>query len=514
MQLNEFAQVDQSQRIGSYARPSPGPATRTATRPAIRTAIRTAAHTAIRKRRAWRKYWASLLAASLVAPLGTLVGCGTLGGLPGSGSLRPSTPAALAAPIPDLPSPQASISNSPQASIGNSPYNQQPGISRVATTPFTHNTTADAAALMAPVVAAAYHAPRAGIAGGGLAAHRNDYGPASNQARLTSGESEYVGGDCNACATASSGDDSANGYRNAQEYIFDGGDQQPTVIIKKDWTTAGVDPSDTVIYYETLAGSVCVQPTNRVPIYAPRFGAVRQVSGLQLATRATGTERILAPVSVERFDEKNLAGTMVQPVAPQGEQQVGLIDAFQESYVTPPMEQVLPLYRMSAARVPFELMDPTRTGLITIQELVDVQEFIQNAQTWVNPESLEVEISNQTAILLKDTKAAQDLFVYDLPDGCSMRIFKAASHTIANSGDTVSFTIRFDNAGVKPLGNAVIIDSLSPRLKYIQGSQQCSVGVRFSAEPNEVGSMSLRWEIEEPIEATQGGVISFDCRVR
>ncbi len=322
------------------------------------------------------------------------------------------------------------------------------------------------------------------------------------------------GAGCSCCASPCGPTAPASTYRNAQEYIFDGGDQQPAVVIKKDWSAAGVDPTDTVVYYETLAGSVCVQPSNRVPIYAPRFGAVRQVSGLQLAMQAAGTERILAPIGAERFDETNLAGTMVQPLAPHGEQQVNLIDAFQENYVTPPMEQVLPLVRMSSARVPFELVDPRRTGLITTVELIEIQQLIQNAQTWVNPESLAVEISNQSAILLKDTAAAQELLVYELPDGCAMRICKAASHTIANSGDIVSFSIRFDNAGVKPLGNAVIIDSLSPRLNYIEGSQQCSVGVRFSAEPNDVGSMVLRWEIEDPIKPNDGGAISFDCRVR
>ncbi len=479
MQPNEFAQVDPSQRSGSYAHPSPCP------------------H--MHNRRAWKKYLTSLLAASLIAPLATLVGCGTLGGLPGSASLGQSTPAPQSVPTPNLPAiytPQSILPASLQSASPHSTNDRDanhPLVTNASNTSSNGVYADNAAMAVAPVVAAAFRTPRAAADAGQIC---------------------EVGADCNACATISSGGDSAAPYRNAQEYIFDGGDQQPTVIIKQDWTTAGVDPTDTVIYYETLAGSVCVQPSNRVPIYAPRFGAVRQVSGLQLATRAMGTERILAPVSVERFDEQNLAGTMVQPVAPQGEQQVGLIDAFQENYVAPPMEQVLPLYRMSAARVPFELVDPTRTGLITIQELVDVREFIQNAQAWVNPESLEVEVSNQAAILLKDTQAAQDLFVYELPDGCTMRIFKAASHTIANSGDIVSFTIRFDNAGVKPLGNAVIMDSLSPRLNYIQGSQQCSVGVRFSAEPNEVGSMVLRWEIEEPIEPTQGGVISFDCRVR
>jgi uncharacterized repeat protein (TIGR01451 family) len=304
------------------------------------------------------------------------------------------------------------------------------------------------------------------------------------------------------------------GYRNAQEFIFDGGDLDPTVVVKQDWTVEGLNPTDTVIYYETLGGQVCEQPTNRVAIYAPRFGAVRQVSGLQLSTMAIGTERILAPLAAERFDDKNLAGTMVGPVAPQGELQVGLIDAFQDKNAGLPIDQVQPLSRMSAARVPFELVDLRRSGLITREELIDIRQLVQNAETWVIPESLAVEIANQPALVVKDTQAPEDLVLYETPDKCTMRVCKVASHTIANSGDIVSFAIRFDNAGVKPLGNVVITDSLSPRLDYIEGSQQSSVGARFSAEPNDVGSMILRWEIEEPVDSSEGGVITFDCVVR
>lgn len=455
-----------------------------------------------------RPIFAKTLAALLAAQLATLAGCGSIGGLPsGAPWAQQAVPTAASAPLADLP---ANITPSPSL-----PSARQGAM----------NHADDAAASLATVVPVAYEAPVGEIASGDAnydtsVSAEDDY-YLSDEQIVPAAQLETVQ-DCPAgvhaagcsCCAPTAHNNLREPYRNAQEYIFDGGDQQPAVVIKEDWSTAGVDPTDTVVYYETLAGSVCVRPTNRVPIYAPRFGAVRQVSGLQLAMRAQGTQRILAPVGVERFDENNLAGTVVQPLAPHGEQQVGLIDAFQENYVTPPMEQIQPLYRMSAARVPFELVDPTRTGLITIQELVDMQQFIHNAQTWVIPESLEVEISNQAALLVKDTKAAQDFVVYELPDKCAMRIFKAASHTIANSGDIVSFSIRFDNAGVKPLGNAVIIDSLSPRLSYIEGSQQCSVGVRFSAEPNQVGSMVLRWEIEEPIEPSDGGVISFDCRVR
>lgn len=314
--------------------------------------------------------------------------------------------------------------------------------------------------------------------------------------------------------TAYSGGNLPSAPRNAQEYIFDGGDQQPAVVVKKDWSTAGVDSTDTVIYYETLGGQVCVQPANRVAIYAPRFGAVRQVTGAVLSARAVGTERILVPVKPGRFEETDLAGTVMQPLKTHGEEQVSLIDAFQENNQGVPIAQVLPPQRMSDAIVPFENLDFFQTGQIKDEEVAVLGRILAGARTWYTPESLDIIIDGQEAAITRDTARAEEIYVYEIPDKCSMRICKAASHTIANSGDIVSFTIRFDNVGVKPLGNAVILDSLSPRLSYIEGSQQCSVDARFSSEPNEVGSVVLRWEIESAIQSDEGGVISFDCRVR
>ncbi|MEZ6133746.1 MAG: DUF11 domain-containing protein [Pirellulaceae bacterium] len=301
---------------------------------------------------------------------------------------------------------------------------------------------------------------------------------------------------------------------NAQEYVFDGGDQAPSVVVQKDWTAAGVDPTDTVIYYETLAGKVCVKPSNRVPIYAPRFGAVRQITGIVLAARAVGTERILAPVAPSGFREADLAGNMTLPLAPQGQQTVGMLDAFQENTGGVPMEGVIPARRMSLAVQPHENIEFFTTGLMLDHEIPVLGRVLANARTWYNPESLGVMIDGQVAALVTDKKRAQDVHVYEMPDRCAMRICKAASHSLANPGDTVRFTIRFDNVGPKPLGNAVIMDSLSPRLEYIEGSQQCSVDARFSSDANEVGSLVLRWEIENAVESHRGGVISFDCRVR
>lgn len=301
---------------------------------------------------------------------------------------------------------------------------------------------------------------------------------------------------------------------NAQEYIFDGGDQQPTVVVNQDWTALGIDPTDTVAYYETVTGELCVQPSNRVPIYAPRFGAVRQVSGAELAVRAVGPNRILAPVAPGRLDDAELAGAVVQPVPPLGQQQVSLIEAFRERTAGTPMEAVLPPLRMSEALVPFEDIEVLPTGLITDDEIAVMGRILQNAQAWYHPENLGVLVDNQAAVLLIDSQRPLGVHVYDIPGKCSLRVCKTASHTIANSGDIVNFTIRFDNVGAKPVGNVVLVDSLSPRLEYIEGSQQSSVAARFSAEPNDVGSQVLRWELESPVEEQDGGVVSFDCLVR
>lgn len=330
-------------------------------------------------------------------------------------------------------------------------------------------------------------------------------------------ELQYCGNECLSGCTGSCVNCQlpASLRMNAQEYIFDGGDQQPTVVIREDWSSVGVDPTDTVAYYETEDGLVCVKPTNRVPIYAPRFGAVRQVRGAMLAERAVGTQRILAPIKPGRFDETDLAGTVMQPLGPAGEEQVNLIDAFQENSLGTPIEQIIPPLRMSEARVPFENIDVLGTGRITDEEIAVLGQFMQNALTWYKPELLEIIIDGQEAALLTKVKSPQDVLVYEPPgDKCALRICKTASHTLADSGDTVRFTIRFDNAGVTLIRNAVIMDSLSPRLEYIEGSQQSSVEVRFSAEDNEVGSQVLKWEIASPIDPNEGGVISFDCLVR
>ena len=299
-----------------------------------------------------------------------------------------------------------------------------------------------------------------------------------------------------------------------QEYIFDGGDLNEQVIVRRDWSSAGVNPTDTVAYYETESGEVCVRPTNRVPIYAPRFGTVRKVTGLFSATKAIATQRVHTPVGPGGFADTDVAGAVAAPLAAQGQEQIHKLDSLQENLAGSLIDGVIPPQRMSDAFVPHEGIEVTGLGRITDEEIAVLGEYIQNAHAWFAPESLGIMVDGKRAARVSSVTGAQDVYTYDIKDGCALRICKTASHTIANSGDKIRFTLRFDNSGTKPIQNVVLLDNLSPRLEYIEGSEHGSVATKFTAEPNEVGSQVLRWQLEKPLAAGEGGAISFDCLVR
>ena len=93
-------------------------------------------------------------------------------------------------------------------------------------------------------------------------------------------------------------------------------------------------------------------------------------------------------------------------------------------------------------------------------------------------------------------------------------MIKVASTDAALPGDIVDFTIRLDNLGRKPVGNVTLVDNLTTRLEYVEGSAQSSLEAKFSTTENNGGSLVLRWDFGEPIGPGDGGLVRFKCRVR
>ena len=95
-----------------------------------------------------------------------------------------------------------------------------------------------------------------------------------------------------------------------------------------------------------------------------------------------------------------------------------------------------------------------------------------------------------------------------------LRIVKLADKKQAEKGDIVTFTIRYDNLGERPLTEVTITDNLTTRLVYVDDSATSDRDGRLDTVDNGEGSLILRWTFDKPLEGKTGGVVTFQARVR
>ncbi|HUP82450.1 MAG TPA: DUF11 domain-containing protein [Pirellula sp.] len=299
----------------------------------------------------------------------------------------------------------------------------------------------------------------------------------------------------------------------AQEYIFDGGDHDPKVRLREDLTQVGLDAEDTVIQFETVDGKTNVESGCRVAIYAPRFGSVRKRQSTRERDLAMRAQATLRPDGPGIFRDQLPPVNVSKPIKSTNSDNVRVVEAFRNRRHPMPAELVLPMVTVSEAFKPFEDLSLIRNGDLKTTDLARLAKSAAAARSWTNVDELNIIIDGQEAIDVTGAKKAADITIYEYK-GARIRLCKVASDQMANPGDVISFTIRFDNVGEQPLKSLVVTDSLAPRLEYVEKSQQSSVAANFSISPNSVGSSVLRWELEDGLKPGDGGLVRFSCKVR
>ena len=91
------------------------------------------------------------------------------------------------------------------------------------------------------------------------------------------------------------------------EYLCDGGDAGLPAAVGPNWQVHGLGPEDTVAHFDTLDGRRLVQPSNRVCLYSPRFGAVRQVVSLVQNEQMDRLGGVHLPVPPVQGEETQIA---------------------------------------------------------------------------------------------------------------------------------------------------------------------------------------------------------------
>lgn len=299
------------------------------------------------------------------------------------------------------------------------------------------------------------------------------------------------------------------------EFLCQGGDQHLEVRVGSDWSVQGLDSEDTVAHFDTLDGRTIVESSNRVCIYAPRFAAVRKITSLVEHYQRQRIAGFEAPLQPQLHLEERVAVSAVQPIQSDNMRDRSLTGTIRERERSTGVESVETLGAFQNEFLPYENFQAMRTGVHDNLETALLVEYAEAATTWTHDKGVQVIIQGVVAEVDQGIKRPQATIVFvDTPGRPRLRLIKLCSTKHAQPGDTVEFTLRFDNIGDELIGNVTLIDNLTTRLEYVPDSSQSSRDAEFFTQANDGESLVLRWEITDPLEPGEGGIIRFQCKVR
>ncbi|WP_425618408.1 hypothetical protein NA78x_002113 [Anatilimnocola sp. NA78] len=299
----------------------------------------------------------------------------------------------------------------------------------------------------------------------------------------------------------------------SDEYICDGGDLNEDVRVKPNWDVVGLDPEDTVAHFDTLDGKTEVAASNKTCIYAPRFAAIRKVINPLVHEgheRMAGVEK---PTKLNLHQELGTPSTAIQPEQVVSDLHIDPAVVFRDQTKGIGLDGVQNAVLARGGFMIHENLKYIQQGIFDASEKAVLAERTQAAVTWQGNQAVQVMIDGQMANEAKGLAKPETMYTYELQGKARLRICKIASTCDAQVGEFVEFTLRFDNIGDQKIGNVTVIDHLTPRLEYVTESQSCTLGAQFKIQENS-DTMVLRWEITDPLEVGQGGLIRFRCRVR
>lgn len=301
------------------------------------------------------------------------------------------------------------------------------------------------------------------------------------------------------------------------EHIFDGGDRSVRALVGtgNNWEVSGLETEDTVGHFDTLDGQRLVVASNRVAIYSPRFGAVRQILNVAQTVREIPTLSTASTLPHQVEGSKTLASTTAQ-----FDQLRQMRDAKAAQGVRQRMAPTWTIGQLATTETSGTNAVASLVSLVQQSELSNTQKAMlakgrQAAIAWTSVEGVQVIADFQSAQIVMNVDKADEIVESHSPNQRpKLKVVKLASRDAAEQGDVVDFVLRFENVGDQTIGNVTILDNLPDRLEYVAESASCDLACQFYTQADDQGSTILRWDIKDPLKVSNGGTIRFSCRVR
>lgn len=255
--------------------------------------------------------------------------------------------------------------------------------------------------------------------------------------------------------------------RGLEECLPDGGDTGLRVGVGPEGRLGGLDPSDAAVEYALPNDRQRVSVSNRICVFGPRFAVIRQ----EIVPAGT----LFVQVPGEAIVAKAVSGieTALRPGSATGTTQV-------------------------AATVSRKSLHATE-GLIRLHG-------------YDNVKNVQIMGSISGVQTLGGVKEPDEIVSHPFCEPISL--FKWAEPREARPGDVVTFYLRYKNNTREFVDRLAVTDSLIARLEYLPGSARSDREAAFTVKENEVGSVTLRWELTGKLPPGEQGIISFQVRVR
>jgi uncharacterized repeat protein (TIGR01451 family) len=255
-------------------------------------------------------------------------------------------------------------------------------------------------------------------------------------------------------------------YHASEEICFhDGGDLGLPAGYDRNGQLHGLDPSDTIAEYADSKGQKRIACSNRICLCVPRYVVTRG------ETVPAGQFTLLGPRDTIATETQLSFNARLTPAQEWQRAQLDILEGQQ---------------RPSAILVTLGAAVVGRIEGLTV---------VSTAQ----------ETGSVTGVCVPAPAEPLDrpLKLIKWPDRCDARV-----------GDVVTFFLKYTNQGGRPITNVVVSDSLTARLEYVPGSARSDRDAVFTTQPNEAGSLVLRWEVNGTLPPGESGVVSFQVRVR
>ncbi len=304
-------------------------------------------------------------------------------------------------------------------------------------------------------------------------------------------------------------------HEHPDEYIFDGGDRGLPMHYEGP-ARAGLESEDTIGEYRDDSGRARVTVSNRVAIYAPRFSSVRSVS---VPHAGSAIEQIGRSISRTRNDALRNRTAITNHQQRLGSERVlvrSRASGLDSEAIRHRMQQITRVSGHTKLANLYEDFAFLRSGRLRQADEASLASAIAAAETWTQ-NTFPVISSSPIAVHELASESQPDQII-EIDDGHKtpgqLRVIKLADKESAESGDVITFTLRYDNLGDRDVSEVRIIDKLTPRLEFVEESASSDREGDIVVEMTEDGSIMLIFEFAEPLPGKTGGVITFQAVVR